>query len=711
MKTRRTARWPARRATVQTATRPHPEPADGRDHGRSALGVVARPGGWPYRWCLPPLAVAASGWALAAAGTLRLGLGVPLAVFAVTAGVAGLWGWRGLTRRSDRIWLAMAAVSLAGWLPAAVLAGPWQGEVMFVFVVGTVTLSVPLWVHPWTRRRVRTAENLRDWPQMAATLGVPGAILHGIEHTRMGRRFLIELVGGQTWRALRAETAESVLDVAPGAVSVERDLRSARRVVMHVQDADPWADGAVPHPVLAAIDAAEAMGADPTGKQARRLTRDKRLAAAVATWRAGTGTVHEPIQIGVRPDAEPAALPVWMRTIGALHWVIAGMTGAGKTVFLRDLIAGLARCRDVEIWGIDTRKGGKAFTPWAPVMARIARTLPEAVVMLRGARDLVTASAADAARAAEVGEGSDNVEPSPTQPLVVIVVDEAADLLDVTVANPRTDDGRARLEAVELAEGIMAGARSEAVSIVLATQRPDNASLGGSSKLRSHCTVGVCLRMRQAHDIKFALQGPAVDELDVSLFRHPGLLYAQVGPDTVPVPIRDYALLTPADARRVADYLAPGMTRHRRPTGNDPAIPTTPLEPAMPNHDAPRPQVDPDLLSRIHAYAEVAEADPPSDAPKIPLDQLAALHEAAEVTEPGDEDAIGRILTALANAGTTGMRRADLDAAVDLSSATVQRLLAALERAGRVVGGQGTGRDVTWRVTATAESTDASVAE
>ena len=748
----------------RTPSRPEPRSAGPRpEAGRVApVGRVTVPpaqGGWPYRWYLVPAGVAAGLWSAAAAA--HVWLATPAVVIAVLVACALLvvWARFGLARVTDRVAVFAAALFVLVWLPAAAVVGPWRTAAMVWLGIATVAASVVWCRHPWTRRRVRTDIDVREWPIRADRIGIPGAVLYGIEWTSVGRRLLVELVEGQTWRQVRAETAETVLDVAPGAITVERDRHIARRLVIHVQDVDPWdgdGDGAagVAHPILAALPALAAGGtsretSQPPSRPHQILQALVGLEEAgpdprVAAWSPGAGTVREPIEVGVSPDLQPAALPVWRESTGALHWLIGGMTGSGKSVFLRNLLAGLARCRDVIILGIDTGKRGKAFAPWAPVMTEIAGTVVEAVALLRGVLRIIEESAEHSAREAASGTGSDNVTPSPERPHVAVIVDEAADLLDIAATDPRSLEGRLRLEAVELLNRIGATARSEAVSILLATQTPNNASLGGSGELRRHCTVGVCLRMRHPSDMRVVLQGDGVEELDVSLFRHPGLLYAQDGPDVVPYPIRSYALLDPAQCRQIADVLAPGMARtpdwmrrlldaekektmptpHKSTEASVTPLPTNQTR-QPDNHSLPAPAPTPtdavekahgeqrpvlggreDVLERIEAYQAEAMAEIETqtangpDVPQVPLGELARLHTPQEVEVPGDERARAAILAALASAGPAGMRRGELEAATGLDTATIIRLLAAAERAGQVVGSPGTGPEVVWRAAA-----------
>lgn len=708
---------------TETSTRANP-----------VAGMVPR---WPYRWWLPPVALAGWLWLATLVGHVWWGQAVTLTA-GLCAALAAVVGWVRLPSLAGRGTSVAGLVLVTVWVGAAVAAGPWALPVLTAWAVGVIAATV-VWARlSWVRHRVRDDVEARDWPTLAAALGIDDAALMSITRTRVGRKLTVSLAPGQTWRAIQLETAETVLGVAPGAVTVERDHTSARRVVIHVQDRDPWADGGtIDHPILAELDHLETTTtqADP----ANTATDGAGGEVRGSVWWPGSGTVRRPIPIGTRPDGGGASLPLWRSGTGALHWLVGGQTGSGKSIFYRDLLTGLARCNDVVVAGIDIGKRGKAFGPWTPVMHRVARDLDEAVAVLELANHIISASADASAAEADSGEGTDNVEPSPARPHLVVVVDEGRSLFDVTNADMTSREGELRYRAVELAEKIGESGRSEAVSLVVATQFPDRDSLGGGQRLRSHFGVRVCLRTAQQDDIRWVLDGAKADDLDPSMFRYPGLLYAQDGPDTVPVPIRSYSLLDPGDCRRIAAVLAPGMTTlpawlHPHPThtrGDTPMPPTDPTTtdtgmtggtvaspdfgggPILTDVTSSTTSTGSDrsgigvTLTQIQADAAAADAEPESGVPPIPLDELALAHTPGPAeAEPGDDHATTALLDALHAAGSDGITRADLVTRAGVDTLTAIRLLGGLERGGHVTGSAGTGDDVRWHITDAATSAD-----
>src|SRR6202034_2781469 len=102
--------------------------------------------------------------------------------------------------------------------------------------------------------------------------------------------------------------------------------------------------------------------------------------------------------------------------------LIGGIMGSGKSGILNLIIANLAACRDVILWGIDL-KGGMELQPWADCFEKLAVTPEQATALFREAVQRLNGRAARMA-----AEGKRVWEPTPDDPALVIIVDEWAEL-------------------------------------------------------------------------------------------------------------------------------------------------------------------------------------------------------------------------------------------------------------------------------------------
>jgi len=74
------------------------------------------------------------------------------------------------------------------------------------------------------------------------------------------------------------------------------------------------------------------------------------------------------VDIGLSEDGRPIRVLIVRRNV-----LIGGIAGAGKSGILNVIIATLAACRDVVLWGVDL-KGGMELQPWAACLDRLATT-------------------------------------------------------------------------------------------------------------------------------------------------------------------------------------------------------------------------------------------------------------------------------------------------------------------------------------------------
>ena len=207
---------------------------------------------------------------------------------------------------------------------------------------------------------------------------------------------------------------------------------------------------------------------------------DTVLAGDVSTWVAG---IDQDVQ------------PVTIRASDVSGIVVAGLAGYGKTVFLNARFCALAGSEAVQFVLIDG-KGGPDYDDLFTRAWLSAKDDPEKV------RDhLVTVHRLmkvrqDTIRATLGVKNMWHVGPSPSWPLVLIVIDEAHTFLNETKG---TDAESKRLDAiarqtVRLVEELVRKGRNVGIQVVLATQKPTGDAI--PTRIRDNCQVSLSFAQR-----------------------------------------------------------------------------------------------------------------------------------------------------------------------------------------------------------------------
>ena len=350
------------------------------------------------------------------------------------------------TRRSERVYAAGAILAAGGWLTAAVRLGPLTDPLPTVLGLLVLAGGLPWWTHRRRRMRVTVDRTIQAWPNIAEQVGLGGSRVLSAVVDVWGWRARIALRGGQTvWDVVAHVPAiESGLGTRPGAVRVEPDPAHAGRATIRVLATDPHAQ-------------------------------------AIAWSGPSVRSIAQPITLGVFEDATPVRVSFLRR-----HALIGGIAGSGKSGILNVIVANLAACADVVLWGIDL-KGGMELRPWVSCLDRLATTPAEATRMQRDAVGILEA------RARAMGEGSERVwNPSPEHPALIIITDEYAELAE-----------NAPL-AVDAADSVARRGRALAVTELAATQRPTQQAMGKGA-LRSQMDIRIALRVRERRDTDLIL--------------------------------------------------------------------------------------------------------------------------------------------------------------------------------------------------------------
>ncbi|WP_280331055.1 FtsK/SpoIIIE domain-containing protein [Nocardia wallacei] len=196
-----------------------------------------------------------------------------------------------------------------------------------------------------------------------------------------------------------------------------------------------------------------------------------RLQVRVYDTLAAPATVPEAVHNGVDLEAVPVGIRedglVWLLRILYAHILLAGATGSGKGSVLWSIVAGLGpaiKAGFVDVWLADP-KGGAEFGKGRPLWVRfeweedgILGMLEEAVRRMRD-------------RTARMREtGARKHVPTSNEPLILIVIDEAASLS--SYATREQQEKFRQLTGLLLSQG-----RAAAISVVAALQDPSKETM------------------------------------------------------------------------------------------------------------------------------------------------------------------------------------------------------------------------------------------
>jgi FtsK/SpoIIIE family len=464
------------------------------------------------------LAVYGAGTGLSTFNLPALALGVGClalgAVLVVTALVRGEPDLR--TAHSA----ACGAVA-AAWLAFAGTAAPWAWPPAVILALATATA---VWLYPRIIERehhaheearraalaARAQREQRRWPDLLARIGHPGVRFAGREDTQAGYVVHLQLPGsGQVTYSGLAPATEK-LEVAArlrhGSLRFERGDQ-AHKVTLHVAERDVLGE-TVTFPVP---DPAETEGL----------------------------SIVNPIPVGLYEDGQVCAV-----TLREMATLIVGLRGSGKSNLLNVLLAQLSRCADVLIFAIDL-KGGRMAAPWIepwlegrsprPVVDWLATDREEAERMLRALLRAVQARSRS-------GSGGEKIMPSARQPAILLVCDEIAVILGMGMGGPRfSSEGVTNMTLAGLATQLVMTGRSEAIDLIMATQR-GSVTMTGSADLKSQCALRIGLGVSSEGDARLIIPDDVKIAADLALLRHPGTGIVQQGKQGRVLPVKFFRI-------------------------------------------------------------------------------------------------------------------------------------------------------------------------
>jgi S-DNA-T family DNA segregation ATPase FtsK/SpoIIIE len=199
------------------------------------------------------------------------------------------------------------------------------------------------------------------------------------------------------------------------------------------------------------------------------------------------------IRIGVRENGSP-----WFVRMIGRHLLVAGATGSGKGGVVWSILAGIGPAvRDglVQIWVVDP-KGGMEFGAGQPLFSRFAYDTGEETLSL-----LRDAAAVLSARAERLRGVARQHEPTTSEPLIVVVIDEIASLTAYIT------DRKVKLEVEQLLGLLLSQGRAVGVLVIACVQDPSKDVLA----LRQLFPTRIALRLTEATQAAMVLGQAARD--------------------------------------------------------------------------------------------------------------------------------------------------------------------------------------------------------
>lgn len=350
--------------------------------------------------------------------------------------------------------------------------------------------------------------------------GVMGARVLTVSHRPWGLLVQLEMPRSARLLAERLTDIEANLRLPMGGLSFQVNPRDTGLVTLRARRSDPF-----------------------TGLGAPHHHPPKSL------------TVRKPLYVGLEMDGAPFSL-----LLARVHVALIGGTGSGKSSALWTLIDALSACEDVVLFGIDLT-GAPALTAWGDVIQELADTPEKAEALLARLVKMGRGRGAELGQRARPRLGqplptleSENWQPSPAGPQIVVVIDEYPALVEA---------GLWPYVATILKEF-----RKGAITLLLASQRATQKELG-SSTVKAQIGIKAMLSC-DPQDVQLLLgpgmraKGWAPDRLQPALGDEAydaGTAYVHGGAHIAPIPKKFHRLTLAEVHRRALERMAAGLPR------------------------------------------------------------------------------------------------------------------------------------------------------
>lgn len=213
-------------------------------------------------------------------------------------------------------------------------------------------------------------------------------------------------------------------------------------------------------------------------------------------------------------------------TLAERNLLSAGVPGSGKSGLQTALLVGVSHLPNVALLGIDLKR--VELSPWRSRFSRIVKDRDAAGVLLAQVR-------AEVLRRYEVMEDRDlkKITPSAEFPLIVVVIDELAELLSGGMTR---DEKQADAAAASTLRSIIQMGRAAGVVCWLATQKPSSETI--PTAIRDLIQQRVAFRTTTDAMTDMVLGDGMHYDADASRIDTPGVAWAVIDGSSQPVRLR-----------------------------------------------------------------------------------------------------------------------------------------------------------------------------
>lgn len=375
--------------------------------------------------------------------------------------------------RRNQMYLYLVTLATAGW-------GYWfqslphdmqnlkLGSTVFLWAV--LGGAIPYWFDLRRRTRVSLDNKLDSWPILTEGTRFMGSKLSGFRKKEYGWKMRLWVPPGRSAREVMnsQEFIEQTFDEPPNSVTID------------------------PIPGKSNFYDVTCVNNDP---HEQPIVWDEE----------GVDSIADEAFIGKYADHREENTAWWTKGVGGFHRLFGGLTRSGKSGLFHLLLGIYAEAKDVVFWLADL-KDGTALLPWSPLADWTVTNVEDALLLVQAAREVVGARSRMLAR-----QGKEVWEPSREHPVLVIFIDEIAELLGLDTGKAGRDAAKALVSVARKGAGV-------GVLLCMATQFPTLEALS-SSQLRSQIGWRACFRVGASSDARYII--PKAESLNIDASKIP----------------------------------------------------------------------------------------------------------------------------------------------------------------------------------------------